>query len=394
MKTSEDRILTTHMGSLPRIGGLADLLVARENGEAVDETAFDDAVHHALDVVVARQRESGVDIANDGEMPRGTFVSYVAERMTGFARTGRAERPVPLDAQRFPEWFALVERSARRRVGVYGFPQAVADIAYGDGKAVERECADFRAALAGHEDAFAETFMTAVSPGFAATALVNRHYDTHEAYVFALARALKTEYRAIHDAGFVLQIDAPDLGLERAGFFQNETLSGFLGIVEMHTAALNEALEGIPTDRIRLHACWGNRDSPHVHDVPCPDILPIAYQAEVGAICLPFANPRHAHEIDALETMPLPDGMILIPGVIETTNNYVEHPEVVARRIVRAVEVVGDRGRVIAGTDCGFSTLAGDSFVAEDVVWAKLDTLRQGAGLASERLWHGSAAAR
>ncbi len=387
MKTSEDRILTTHMGSLPRLGRLADLLVARENGETVDEAALDTAVRQALDIIVARQQDCGVDIANDGEMPRGTFVSYIAERMTGFARTGRGERPLPLDAQRFPQWFSLVERSARRRVGVYGFPQAVAEVAYGDGAAVRKECTDFRAALAGHEGVFAETFMTAVSPGFAATALVNRHYDSHEAYVFALARALKSEYRAIHDAGFVLQIDAPDLGLERAGFFQNETLSGFLDIVEMHMAALNEALDGIPADRVRLHACWGNRDSPHVHDVPCPDILPIAYQAAVGAICVPFANPRHAHEIDALETTPLPDGMILIPGVIETTNNYVEHPEVVARRIVRAAEVVGDRSRIVAGTDCGFSTLAGDSFVAEDVVWAKLDTLRAGARLASERLW-------
>jgi len=387
MKTSETRILTTHMGSLPRIGRLADLLIARENGEPVDETDLEAAVAEALDVVVVRQRESGVDIGSDGEMPRGTFASYIADRMSGFARSGKADRPLPLDAQRFPIWFSQVERSMRRRLSVYAFPQAVAEIRYEDLGQVEKECADFRRALAAHGDGFVETFMTAVSPGFAAAALVNRHYDSHEAYVFALARELRQEYEAIHRAGFVLQIDSPDIGIERAGFFQDCSLSEYLAAIEMHVAALNEALATIPPDRVRLHACWGNRDSPHVHDVPCPDVLPVVYQARVGAICLPFANPRHAHEVDALADMPLPDGMILIPGVIETTTNYVEHPEVVARRICRAVEVVGDRTRVIAGTDCGFSTLAGDSFVAEDVVWAKLAALREGADRATERLW-------
>jgi 5-methyltetrahydropteroyltriglutamate--homocysteine methyltransferase len=216
---------------------------------------------------------------------------------------------------------------------------------------------------------------------------MNNYYDSHEAYVFALSRELKKEYEYVARQGFVLQIDAPDLGMERAGYFQDRSLKEFQAAIEMHVAALNLALENIPADLVRLHACWGNRDSPHAHDVPCPEVLPIMYQAKVGALCLPFANPRHQHEIEAFREMPLPDGMLLIPGVIETTNNYVEHPQTVAERICRAVAAVGDRTRVIAGTDCGFGTIAGDSFTAEDVVWAKLASLREGADIATRRLW-------
>jgi 5-methyltetrahydropteroyltriglutamate--homocysteine methyltransferase len=319
-------------------------------------------------------------------MPRTDFVSYIAERMTGFGRTERQARPLPLDAKTFPVWFDLINRSGRRRINVYDFPQAVGEIAYGDLAGVTAECDGFRA-CATATDGFVEPFMTAVSPGFAATAIMNRHYDSDEAYVFALARALKREYDYIVAQGFVLQIDAPDMGMERAGYYQDKSLSEFQEAIEMHVAALNEALAGIPPDRVRLHACWGNRDGPHYHDVPCPDILPIMYQARVGAICLPFANPRHQHEIEALRTQPLPDGMVLIPGVIETTNNYVEHPMVVAERVCRAAACVGDRERVIAGTDCGFGTIAGDTFTAEDVVWAKLEALAEGARIATKTLW-------
>ena len=229
--------------------------------------------------------------------------------------------------------------------------------------------------------------MTAVSPGFAATAIINKHYDSYEAYVFALARALRREYEYIAGQGLILQIDSPDLGLERCGYFQDKSLRQFQDAIEMHIAALNEALEGIPRDQVRLHACYGNRDGPHYHDVECPDILPITYQANVGAIMLPFANPRHAHEIEAFREISLPDGMVLIPGVIETTNNYLEHPMVVAERLVRAVSCIGDKERIIAGADCGFGTMAGDTFTAEDVVWAKLASLAEGARIATERLW-------
>lgn len=387
MKTSDNRILTTHMGSLPRGQALADLMVAKENGAAFDAADLDKQIAAALDHIVAKQIDAGIDIGNDGEMPRTNFVSYIAERMNGFGYGEGPTRPLPLDAQKFPIWFDLIQRSGRRRINVYRFPQAIGELSYDDLSGVEAECAGLTACLAARGNGFAETFMTAVSPGFAATAMVNLHYDSHEAYVFALARALKREYEHIVAQGFVLQIDAPDMGMERAGYFQDKSLSEFQSVMEMHIAALNEALADIPPKAVRLHACWGNRDSPHYHDVPCPDILPIMYQAKAGAICLPFANGRHQHEIDAFRTLPLPDGMVLVPGVIETTNNYVEHPMVVAERLIRAADCVGDRTRIIAGTDCGFGTLAGDTFTAEDVVWAKLEALTEGARIASEKLW-------
>ena len=386
MRISTDRILTTHVGSLPRGQALSDLLVAKANRQPYDAAALEREIKIALDAIVAKQISAGIDIGNDGEMPRTDFVSYIAERMTGFGRTEKQARPLPLDAKTFPIWFDLINRSGRRRINVYDFPQAVGEIAYGDFSGVTAECEGFKACAAA-KDGFVEPFMTAVSPGFAATAIMNRHYDSDEAYVFALARALKREYDAIVAEGFVLQIDAPDMGMERAGYYQDKSLAEFQAAIEMHVAALNEALADIPRDRVRLHACWGNRDGPHYHDVPCPDILPIMYQANVGAICLPFANPRHQHEIEALRTQPLPDGMVLIPGVIETTNNYVEHPMVVAERLCRAADCVGDRERIIAGTDCGFGTIAGDTFTAEDVVWAKLAALAEGARIASRRLW-------
>jgi 5-methyltetrahydropteroyltriglutamate--homocysteine methyltransferase len=220
-----------------------------------------------------------------------------------------------------------------------------------------------------------------------ATSLANNWYDSQEAYTFALAGELAKEYRYIVERGHVLQIDAPDMGMERAGFYQDASLTQFLDAMHMHVAALNRALDGIPRERVRLHVCWGNRDGPHVHDVPCPDVLPAMYQANVGALSLPFANPRHAHEIEALRGQPLPDHMLLVPGVIETTNNYVEHPLLVAERLERCVSCVGARERVIAATDCGFGTIAGDCFTTEDVAWAKLAALSEGARIASNRLW-------
>jgi len=391
MKTSQDRTLTTHVGSLPRGRALSDLLVAKANGETYDAGELGEKIEEALAHVVARQIAAGVDIGNDGEAPRTDFVSYITDRMEGFGRGEGPTRPLPLDAQKFPIWFEEIKQSGKRRIDVYSFPQAVSDISYDDLSGVRAECEGFKKALAAQEavqdGGFAEGFMTAVSPGFAATAIMNLHYDSYEAYVFALARGLKREYDFIVSQGLILQIDAPDMGMERAGFFQDKSLSEFQSAIEMHIAALNEALADIPRDRVRLHACWGNRDSPHYHDVPCPDILPIMYQANVGAVVLPFANSRHQHEIEALRDIKLPDGMVLIPGVIETTNNYVEHPVVVSERLCRAVDCVGDRERVIAGTDCGFGTLAGDTFTAEDVVWAKLESLADGARLATKKLW-------
>ncbi len=387
MKTSTERILATHVGSLPRGRVLADLIVAREEAGAVDEAAFEAAVREAIGQVIARQAAAGIDIVNDGEMERPSFVSYIAGRMSGFGPGGEQSRPLPLDAQKFPIWFENLARSGRRRLNPYAFPQAIGEVSYDDTSGVARECDDFKAGLAAGGTAFAETFMTSVSPGFAATAMMNRHYDSHEAYVRALAKGLAREYRHIVDQGFVLQIDSPDIGMERAGYFQNETLAGFRAQIEMHIDALNQALDGISAERVRLHACWGNRDGPHVHDPAVGDVIDLMYGANVGAITLPFANPRHAHEIEVFRDSPLPNEMLLVPGVIETTSNYVEHPCVVAERIERAAAAVGDPARIIASTDCGFGTLAGDSFTAEDVVWAKLESLAEGARIASARLF-------
>ena len=382
-----DRILTTHVGSLPRGARLADLLVARAHGEAVDAGALDEAVAESLAEVVRRQIAAGIDIGNNGEVPRTDFISYVTDRIAGFGQGGGEGRRLPLDARAFPVWFEQLGRSGRRRISPYGLPQATGPLVYEDSSGIEAECSGFKRALAEADGGFADSFMTAVSPGFAATAMVNLHYDRFEDYVFALARALRHEYRRIVAHGFILQIDSPDLGMERAGFYQDSSLAEFVDAMEMHIAALNEAIAGIPPERVRLHACWGNRDGPHVHDVPCPDILPAMYRAKVGALVLPFANPRHSHEIEAFRTLALPDGMSLCVGAVETTNNYVEHPQVVAERLVRAARCVGDRSRIVAATDCGFGTFAGDSFTAEDVVWAKLESLAEGARLASAQLW-------
>ena len=387
METGHDRILTTHVGSLPRRERLSDLLVAKAHGEAVDDGALDDAVVEALAFVVRRQTEIGIDIGNNGEIPRTDFISYVTDRISGFGRGDGPRRQLPLDAKAFPVWFAQLGKSGRRRISPYGLPRATGPLVYEDLSGVDAECSGFKDALADAKDGFADTFMTAVSPGFAATAMVNLHYDRFEDYVFALARALKNEYERIVEHGFILQIDSPDLGMERAGFYQERSLSEFVEAIEMHVAALNEAIADIPRERIRLHACWGNRDGPHYHDVPCPDVLPAMYRARVGALVLPFANPRHSHEIEAFRQLPLPDDMILCAGVIETTNNYVEHPRVVSERLVRAARCVGDRSRIVAATDCGFGTFAGDTFTTEDVVWAKLEALVEGARLASAELW-------
>ena len=384
MLHSTDRILTTHVGSLPRVGGFADLVVARESGKVIEEALYEAGLQRALRLAIDHQVAAGVDIGNDGEMPRPDFASYITRRMSGFGMGGLITRPLPLDAQRFPIWFDFIKNSRRRRLNVYGWPQAVAELAYDDLSGVTKECADFSVARRG---AFREAFMTAVSPGFASCALINNHYDSHEAYVFALARELKKEYEYIVGQGFILQIDSPDIGMERSGYFQDKSLPEFLAAMEMHVAALNMALENIPRDRVRFHCCWGNRDGPHAHDVPCPDVLPVLYQVKAGALVLPFANARHSHEIEAFRTQKLPPEFVLIAGVIETTNNYVEHPEVVAERLARAVACVGDRERIIAGTDCGFGTIAGDAFTTEDVVWAKLASLSEGARIASGRLW-------
>jgi 5-methyltetrahydropteroyltriglutamate--homocysteine methyltransferase len=385
MRRSDDRILTTHVGSIPRTPALRDLLVRQDAGEAVDSGELARQAEAAVRDVITRQLAAGIDVGNDGEQPRAGFSTYVARRMRGFG--GESRRPLALDLIEHPDYAEMLAFRRRSAARIANAPQAVAEIEYADLGEAAAECDLFTRCAAAIPQKFAEPFMTAVSPGTAATILLNAHYDSHERYIAALARELKKEYELIHARGFVLQLDCPDLAMERGRFFQKESLDGFLEAVELHVDAINRAVAGIPPDRIRLHFCWGNYDGPHTHDVPLEPVLPLLYRARVGALSLPLANPRHQHEVKALKRLPPPPSMLILPGVIDTTTNYVEHPEVVADRLEAVVAAVGARERVIASTDCGFGTFAGSEMVAPSVVWAKLRALADGAALASRRLW-------
>jgi 5-methyltetrahydropteroyltriglutamate--homocysteine methyltransferase len=384
MRKSDERILTTHVGSLPRDPALSDLLIRDELGEKVERAELARLSEEAVHNVVRQQAACGVDVVNDGEQPRVGFQTYVAQRMKGFG--GESKRPRSRDFTDFPIFADFMMKRIPRRSKVTNAPQAIADVIYEDLGPAEDEIRLFRSALKDLPSPPAETFMTAAAPGIIATTMLNAHYDTHEAYVFALARQMRKEYELIARE-FILQIDAPDLALERTVLFQDKTIPEFIAIAEMHVAALNEALTGIPRDRVRLHCCWGNNEGPHLHDIPLKDVLPVLCQARVGALSIEFANPRHQHEYAALKKAKLPPEFILIPGVIDTTTNFIEHPEVVANRICEAVDAVGDRSRVIASSDCGFGTFAGYELVASDVVWAKLKACREGADIATRRLW-------
>jgi len=380
MLTSESRILTTHAGSLPRPAALAEMHGRRSRGEAVDADELQSAVEEATAASIAHQVEAGIDIGNDGEQARESFVTYVQHRMTGFGDT--SQRPLMRDLAEHPDFMELaVPRFQRIKVSLMAAPAAIADVAYRDTSEVEAECALVADAP------FEQTFMTACSPGIVASAMENRHYATRSEYVQAVAAALSTEYRAIVERGLLLQIDAPDLAMERHTLFGDRPLSEFLEWVELVVDAINGALVGIDPAAVRLHVCWGNYEGPHTHDVPLEEIQPLLYEANVGALVISMANARHAHEVRCFERRPLPDHLSLVAGVIDTTSNYVEHPEAVADRIERAARAVGDPRRVIAGTDCGFDTTAGIGDVAPSLVWEKLRALRAGADLATERLF-------
>src|SRR5437879_11543940 len=383
MKRSEQRILTTHTGSLPRPPALRDLLVRQDRGESIDATALAREAEAAVRHVVARQLEAGIDVGNDGEQPRVGFSTYPARRMRGFG--GASTRRMARDIAEHPDYAARLSRQRAGAARINDAPQAVAEVAYTDLGEATAECELFRRAPGA--DKFAEAFMTAASPGVIATIMLDAYYGSHERYVKALAREMRKEYELIVARGFVLQLDCPDLAMERARFFQDESLDGFLGAVALHIDAINEAIAAIPPDRVRLHLCWGNYDGPHTHDVPLEPLLPIVYRAKVGALSLPLASPRHQHELNAFRRHPLPNDMLFLPGVIDSTTNVVEHPELVADRITAAVAAVGDRTRVLASVDCGFGTFAGSQLVEESVVWAKLRALRDGADLATKRLW-------
>ncbi|GGC42418.1 methionine synthase [Siccirubricoccus deserti] len=390
MQRSEHRILTTHTGSLPRPPELTRLYARRARGEAVDAAAVAAAGQAALHRIVPSQLEAGLDVINNGEQQRDSFALYLRHRLTGFG--GESQRTTFADIEAYPEFQAgFAQQSAEKEfVSNTAFlPAAVAPVTYADPGVIEAECEDFAAALAPAAGRYAEAFLTAPSPGIVAAIVQNRHYDTEDAYFAALGAALAVEYRAIVAHGFLLQLDCPDLALERHCSYRDRPLADFLDFVERVVATINTAIAGLPRDRVRLHVCWGNYEAPHDHDVPLEEILPILLRAEVGGLVLPFANPRHAHEVGCLARMPLAADQLLVAGVIDTLTNFVEHPEVVAERIIRAAEVLGDPRRVLAGTDCGFDTSAGRGRVAPDVVWAKLRSLAEGARLASARLFPG-----
>jgi 5-methyltetrahydropteroyltriglutamate--homocysteine methyltransferase len=388
MKHSETRILTTHTGSLPRPRELTRLYALRSSGGTVDESEIERAGREAVGAIVRKQREVGIDIGNNGEQQRDSFFLYLKARLSGLG--GSWERPSRADVDRYPEFKRMwVEQHASKTQvsALGGLPKAIGEVRYLDDRAIEEECNYFNSVLENNPDVFVEPFMNAPSPGIVAMAVRNEHYDTLTAYLSALGKALRVEYEAVVEHGLVLQIDAPDLALERHITYKDRPVSAFIEFVEQVIATINDALENVPRDRVRLHVCWGNSESPHDCDVPLEDILPVLQQAQVGGFVLPFANPRHAHEFRCFEKHPLAGDQILVAGVIDSLTNFVEHPQVVADRIERVAEVIGDPSRVLAGTDCGFDTSAGWGRVAEDVVWAKLRSLCEGARLASERLF-------
>jgi 5-methyltetrahydropteroyltriglutamate--homocysteine methyltransferase len=385
MHRSEEWILTTHVGSLPRPPKLRELLVRQDRGEVVDEAELGREVEAAVQHVVRKQLEVGIDIGSDGEQPRVGFSTYVARRMQGFG--GESRRPPAREMVEFPDYAAMLEFRRRAGARINNAPQAMAEVQYTDLSEAAKECDLFLHATKTLPRRFTEAFMTAASPGIIATTMLNAYYDSHERYVFALAEQMRREYELIHSRGLLLQLDCPDLAMERTRLFQNDSLERFQEIVATHIDAINLAVANIPPERIRLHVCWGNNDSPHIYDVPLEAILPILYRANVGALSLELANPRHQHEYKVFKRHPLPESMLFLPGVIDSTTNFVEHPEVVADRICQAVEAIGDRSRVIASVDCGFGTFAGSELVAPSVVWAKLQTLKEGAALATKRLW-------
>jgi 5-methyltetrahydropteroyltriglutamate--homocysteine methyltransferase len=380
MKHSSERILSTHTGSLARSPELRRLLVDRDAGTPIDREQFDATVRRSVAGVVRRQAEAGLSSINDGEQSKIGFANYVTERLDGFGGTAEP-RPMALEAREFPEWATSPARAA---TGFLAFKRPACDrpVAWKDFGAVETDIENLKAAAQGID---AEIFMTAVSPGTLANFFPNRYYPSREAYLSALAEVMKREYEAIARAGFLLQLDCPDLAL-RSTWFPDLSIDEFRSVVALNLEALNGAIATIPPDQMRMHVCWGAGETPHSFDVPLRDIVDLLLTTRAGALSIVGANGRHEHEWQVWEDVGLPSDKILIPGVIDSTTNIVEHPQVVAERIVRYANVVG-RENVIAGVDCGFATSSTSDQVDGEVAWAKLRALTEGAELASKQLW-------
>jgi len=380
MKRSTDRFLTTHTGSLPRPEDLIRTMYAKQEGVPVDAVALERRVAAAVTEVVQKQSAAGVDVINDGEMSKPSYATYITDRLSGFGGTGNTF--VYQDLADFPNLakrvFGDPGRSRRKT------PACNAAIGVRNPQAAQADVDHLKAAFANVEAK--EAFMTAASPGVVSLFFRNEHYPTEEAYLFAIADAMKQEYETIAKAGIILQIDCPDLGMGRHIQHADLSLPEWRKKAQLHVEALDHAVANIPPEQLRMHLCWGNYEGPHHCDVPLADVVDIVFRARPSAIAIEAANPRHAHEWKLFETFKLPDGKLLIPGVIESKSNFIEHPELVAQRIVRYANLVG-RENVIAGSDCGFGTWVGQAAVDPDVVWAKMAAMAEGARIASREFW-------
>jgi 5-methyltetrahydropteroyltriglutamate--homocysteine methyltransferase len=381
MLTSRDRILTTHVGSLPRPQAVVDQLFAQDRGDPIDQPAFDRIMREAVAEVVRKQVEVGIDVVSDGEMSKISYATYIRHRLTGF-EIGEMPRAVPRDLDEFPEYKDRLAKMGG--TPKYHRPICCGPIKVNDLSALHTDIANLKAAVtaAGATDAF----MNAASPGVVAVFQPNRHYPTQEAYIGALSDAMRTEYEAIVNAGLILQIDAPDLAMGRHIRFRDVDEAEFLRNARLQVEALNAALSHVPADRVRMHLCWGNYEGPHHHDIPLERIIDIVLSAKPQALLFEGANPRHQHEWDVWKSATIPDDKILIPGVIDSVTNFIEHPRLVAQRIETYAGIVG-RERVMAGTDCGFGTFAGFGAIHPPIAYAKLACMAEGAALASKRLW-------
>ena len=382
MKTSTDRILTTHVGSLPRPRPLVDLLLARDRGEPYDAAELTKMVSTSVDAIIARQVDLGIDVVSDGETSKAGYGTYIKERLSGFSQENYRSK-MQSDFVEFPELYNKIMGT----MGRTSLPLRLcctAPIRVIDDKAVQIDITNFKAAL--KKTPAQDAFMNAVSPGTVAHFQPNRHYKTMADYFEALALAMRPEYEAIVAAGFVLQIDSPDLAMSHHSTFQDLSVEDFLKQAELAVEALNHALTNIPASSVRMHICWGNYEGPHHHDLPLETILPIVLKAKVQALSFEGSNPRHAHEWKVWADPKVPSDKILIPGMLDTSTNFIEHPELVAQRIEQYASVVG-RERVIAGTDCGFATFAGLGKIDPGVAFKKLESLVEGAEIASRRLW-------
>ncbi len=380
MRGSTDRILTTHVGSLPRSQPVCDVLFAREKGAVDDPDAAARVISDAVRDVVRRQVETGIDVVSDGEMSKISYATYIADSFEGFG--GDTPREPGQDLVEFPR--LLTKLAERGTTAKYRRPRCIGEIRVKDTKPLKEDLINFTRAVDAAKPA--DAFLNAASAGVIALFQPNDFYPTPDEYLEAIAEAMRTEYEAIAAAGFLLQIDAPDFGMGRHTMYRDAAVGEYLDRAARHVEVLNHALRNIPADRLRMHICWGNYEGPHHHDVPLEVLLPIVIRAKPQALLFEAANPRHAHEWRVFRDQKIPDDKILVPGVLSTTTNYVEHPELVAERIQRIADIVG-RERVIAGTDCGFGTFAGFGPIDPDICYLKLASLAEGARLASARLW-------